>query len=354
MNEPRPAARSLATITPKVTGAWYVACLSTELRRKPLARVIWDLPIAVFRGEDGSVGAFVDRCPHRSVPLSFGEVVGNSLQCGYHGWRFDKEGNCLAVPGSGGEPAHPARCATALPVVEQQGFVWVWPDPTRPPEGEPFRFKVADDPSYLTVRKEVAAPGTLHSVLENALDVPHTAFLHRGLFRNDGARREIRCVVTRERDRVTCEYVGEKRPDGLAARLLAPSGGALQHFDRFILPSITEVEYKLGEDAHVVLNGACTPVNAFDTKMYAVVSVKSRVPRWLVRPLIQPIALRIFGQDAEVLALQTATLKRFEDASYVSTELDVLGAQILRLLKRAEKGELGDDEPYTRETSMWV
>lgn len=356
MNEPRPASRALSALTPKLTKAWYVACMSSELRNKPLARRIWDLPIVVFRGADGRVGAFVDRCPHRSVPLSFGSVVGNTLQCGYHGWRFETDGRCTTVPALVGEPDHPARCAVALQVREQQGFVWVWADVGSPPEGEPFHFRVADAPGYLTVRREVAAPGTLHSVLENALDVPHTAFLHGGLFRTDGGtRREITCVVTRSHDRVECEYVGEGRPEGLAARLLAPGGGDIQHWDRFILPSVTEVEYRLGEDIHVVLNGACTPVSAFDTKMYAVVCVRSRIPTWLLRPLIQPLALRIFAQDAEVLALQTETMQAFDDATFVSTELDVLGTHILRILRRAARGEIDPEEPpFVRETTMLV
>ncbi len=356
MNEPRPAPRTLETLTPRMPDAWYVACLSSELRRTPLSRTIWDLPIAVFRGKSGQVGAFVDRCPHRSVPLSAGQVVGDTLQCGYHGWRFDHDGQCVEVPALIGEPGHRSRCARALPVVEQQGFVWVWADPDTPPRGAPYSFPVADDPSYLVVRREMAAPGTLHSVIENALDVPHTAFLHGGLFRTDGGvRNEITCRVERRWDRVECEYIGEPRPEGLAARILSPSGGLVTHFDRFILPSITEVEYRIGEENHVVLNGACTPVSAFETKMYACVCIRSRLPGWLLRPIVQPIAMRIFAQDVDMLTKQTETLHAFDDASYISTELDVLGAQILRLMKRHAQGRLDPNEaPYVRETHMMV
>lgn len=356
MNEPSPTSNSLAAMTPKVRSAWYVLALSDELRDKPLRRTLLDTPIVLFRGASGAVGALLDRCPHRNVPLSFGAVVGETLQCGYHGWRFERSGQCSLVPALDGQADAPARAVTRYEVREQQGFVWVWGAPGSEAVGEPFRFAKADDPSYLTLRRAVPAPGAVHSVVENALDVPHTAFLHRGLFRKDGERRPITCRIRRAHDRVECEFVGEARPEGLAARLLAPSGGMVSHFDRFYLPSITEVEYKLGEDSHVLLNGACTPVSDFETVLYACVSVRTRLPKWLVRAALQPLALYIFRQDAEILALQTETLRRFGEAKYVSTDIDLLGAHILRLMHRAARDEPGDPNatPYEREVVMWV
>ena len=80
------------------------------------------------------------------------------------------------------------------------------------------------------------------------------------------------------------------------------------------------------------------------------------VPLWLVRPFVEPIALRIFGQDQVILAQQTDTLEQFGDARFVSTEIDVLGPHILRLLRQAERGELDPEgtQPYTKEVKMLV
>ena len=55
-----------------------------------------------------------------------------------------------------------------------------------------------------------------HAALENALDVPHTAFLHRGLFRGGSTRNEVMTAVRHSRRGVEAEYVGEPRPPGLA------------------------------------------------------------------------------------------------------------------------------------------
>jgi phenylpropionate dioxygenase-like ring-hydroxylating dioxygenase large terminal subunit len=339
MNEIGRSSEALAHLAPRIRGAWYVLAMSGEVTTAPIVRKLYGVPITVFRGADGVVGALVDRCPHRNIPLSGGVVVGDALQCPYHGWQFARDGRCAKIPGYEGEADHPSRRPVAYAVREQQGFVWAWGDPDQEPVGDPFWFRLADNPDYLVVRREMRAQASVHAVVENALDVPHTAFLHGGLFREDKKdRKPIRCVIERGPTSVQCEFIGESAPTGIAARILAPRGGVVTHFDRFYLPSITEVEYRLGEDTHVMLNGACTPVDDWDTRLYAVVCVKSPLPKWLVRLAVQPIALKIFGQDAVILKAQTEALHSFGESSYASTDIDLLGPQILRLMTRASRG----------------
>lgn len=358
MNEVESDAR-LRAITPRVRRAWYVFCTSDDLRRGPVRRVVHGTPWVVFRTEHGAAAVLEDRCPHRSVALSSGRVVGETLQCRYHGWRIGRDGACAHVPALDADQPLPRKTVLSLPVREQQGFVWAWTAPEEPPRGEPFRFVEADDPAFLTVRKALPVPGPVHSVIENALDVPHTAFLHGGLFREDKAdRRRIRCHIRRFADRAECWYLGEQAPTGLAARILSPSGGEITHVDRFHLPSITEVEYRIGEENQVFLRGACTPVDDWNTVMYAVVSLRSRLPHALLRPIVEPIALRIFGQDADILGEQVDQLKGFGEARYTSTEIDVLGHHILRLLHTAARDGLptvrATEPEYERDVAMWV
>ncbi|MEZ4237628.1 MAG: aromatic ring-hydroxylating dioxygenase subunit alpha [Myxococcota bacterium] len=339
---------------PRVERAWYVLCTSRELGRRPLARQLYGVPLVLFRGAGGAAAALVDRCPHRNVPLSEGVVEGELLRCPYHGWRFDAAGRCKAIPGLAGEPDRAAHAALAHDVREQQGYVWVWGRAGEPGEGEPFRFRHADDPQYTVVRRKVSADASVHLVAENALDVPHTAFLHGGLFRSDADRKPIRCVVTREADRVACEYVGEARPSGLVGRLLSPSGGEVVHFDRFYLPSIVEVEYRIGAENHILVDAALTPVDDDRTDLYAVVALKSRIPGWLVRPLVTPVALRIFAQDQAILRKQVGTIQRFGGARFVSTEIDLVGPHILKLLLRAASGAPSPEQPSVREGTLLV
>ncbi len=322
---------------------WYVACQSDELKDKPLARTVLGIPLVLFRGASGKAGALLDRCPHRNVPLSLGRVVGAGvLECAYHGWQFEPDGHCAHIPGLltlGTGPKD--RRAPAAAVREQDGFVWVYPELDQQPAGEPFALPQAGS-DYARVVREVETEASLHATIENALDVPHTAFLHRGLFRG-GKPSEIEATVRRSADRVEVQYDGEPRPSGIAGRVLSPGGGTVEHWDRFILPSIAQVEYRLGHDVHFRVTSLCTPENDFRTRMWAIVEFRTRFPSRAVQRILEPFALRIFGQDARILRAQAENIRRFGGEQYMSTELDFLGPHIWRLLKQAEAGEHGGD-----------
>ena len=331
------AKRAFAVV--RLANEWYAACRTTDLGRLPIARTILGEPLVLFRGEGGRPVALLDRCAHRNLPLSRGRVVEGRLVCAYHGWRYDGDGVCRLVPGLGAaDDDGKGRRVPSRPVREQQGFVWVFAG-GGPPDVEPFRFPHLDDPRYTTVTAAVSVEATLLSTLENQLDVPHTAVLHRGLFRG-GTRHEITAIVRRFADRVEAEFVGEPRPGGLAGRLLAPEGGTVAHVDRFILPSISQVEYRLGERSHLSITNALTPETDFTTRFHAVISFRLPLPGLLVRAVVSPVARWIMAQDARILRLQTETVRRFGEERYVSTPIDLLGPHIWRLLKDAEAGRI--------------
>ncbi len=324
---------------------WYAVARSDRLRDRPLGAMLFGTPVVVFRSSTG-VAALVDRCPHRNVPLSLGRVRGANIQCAYHGWEFDREGECRAIPGLMGEVRAHERRATSHACREAQGFVWVWGEPETQPARDPFRFPYFDQRGWTTARDQLDVRASLHATAENALDVPHTAFLHGGLFRSEErARREIEVIVRRLEDRVEAEYVGESRPPGIVAKLLAPRGGDVIHFDRFLLPSIAQVEYRLG-DSGLCISAALTPVEDYRTQLFIAFSYRLPVPGWMVRPILRAFAMRIFRQDARMLARQTETIERFGEESYKFTEIDVLGSEIFDLLRT------GREVSHTRERRL--
>jgi phenylpropionate dioxygenase-like ring-hydroxylating dioxygenase large terminal subunit len=337
----------------RIRRAWYVACASRELGEQPIARTILGTSLVLFRGAGGKPAALLDRCAHRNAPLSLGRSVGDYLQCAYHGWKYDTAGVCVEVPGLVGEAEKATRAVPCFPTREQDGFVWVYATARENPETDPYRLPALRS-GYTEVRRTVEVEGTLHAALENALDVPHTVFLHKGLFRGAGRTHRIRVNVTRRSNKVVAEYIGEPRPEGLAGRILSPSGGVVTHFDRFILPSIAEVEYRLGSENHFLITTICTPVEDFLTRMHASIVFRTRFPGWIVRLALQPLALRIFRQDAEMLKRQSDAVRRFGGEHYASTEVDVLGLQIWQLLKHAENGAPTPAEEWKREFEMEV
>ena len=77
---------------------WYVAALGRELKaERPIQRIVYDFPLALFRDENGHPVAVLDRCLHRGAQLSEGRIERNErghhcLVCPYHGWTYNGDG----------------------------------------------------------------------------------------------------------------------------------------------------------------------------------------------------------------------------------------------------------------------
>ncbi len=332
-----------------VPHGWYVVSTSSALGKAPLEVNLLNIPLVLFRGADGTPGALLDRCPHRNAPLSAGQVRGANLECPYHGWQFDRAGACQRIPGLVSSGGRARYRVDSYPAREQDGFIWVYGAAGATPDTSPFALPHLDDPSYFTVRQTMDFQASLHAVAENVLDVLHTSFLHRGLFRS-GEPQQVDVVVTRTAERVQAEYIGEQRPSGLAGRLLAPRGGAVQHFDRFIMPCITQVEYRLGDASHLIATSALTPLRDRLTRMFATVTFRVPLPGKLVAAGLRPVLMSILKQDADILERQTRVVERFEGEQYSSTELDVLGPHILKLLRQSAEGRSATAPPNVQKT----
>ena len=159
---------------------WYMAGWDDEISQKPILRKIADEPIVLYRTDDGGVVALADTCPHRFAPLNLGTVVEDTIQCPYHGLRFDASGACVHNPhGDGRIPA--AARVKSYPVVERDTIIWLWiGDAARQ---DPSRIK---DYSILNQhdRFTYTFGGTLTMntrydlIIDNLMDLSHAAYLH--------------------------------------------------------------------------------------------------------------------------------------------------------------------------------
>src|SRR5260221_11798051 len=78
---------------------WYWLLRSGDVRPKRVAASeIFGHRLAVYRGDDGRIAALDAYCPHMGAHLAEGRVEGGELRCFFHNWRFDRAGNCTAIP----------------------------------------------------------------------------------------------------------------------------------------------------------------------------------------------------------------------------------------------------------------
>jgi len=86
----------------------------------------WHRAVAVFRDAEGGLHAVEDRCAHRQLELSAGNVVGNRLVCPYHGWSYNGQGQLVEVPHELFGRKFPSCQLDTYPVRVRYGLIWIF------------------------------------------------------------------------------------------------------------------------------------------------------------------------------------------------------------------------------------
>jgi renierapurpurin 18,18'-hydroxylase len=155
---------------------WYVVASSAEVQHSPLSVVLWHQTIVLYRDRTGQVHALEDRCPHRQVKLSEGRVVGNDLECVYHGWRFNALGHCAEVPYLADDQKLPTCRLRTYPVKEQDGFIWLFPGDVSVLQEttlEPMGLPEWDHLNYIASATVIDCEAHFSYLIENLMDMHH-------------------------------------------------------------------------------------------------------------------------------------------------------------------------------------
>ena len=104
--------------------AWYSRRLVERDHQQAARPHLLDEPIVMYRGANNRVAALEDRCCHRGMPLSKGEVFDNNIRCEYHGMLFDGAGRCVDIPGQ--TRFRPQAKVRSFPIEERNDLIWIW------------------------------------------------------------------------------------------------------------------------------------------------------------------------------------------------------------------------------------
>ena len=161
-----------------VTNAWYVVALARSIDRRPVRSRLLGDAIVLYRKLNGELVALRDRCPHRHAPLSMGVLVGDDLQCRYHGFKFNCAGACIAIPGEKSVPA--AAAVKAFTVLERYGLVWCWGGDAAQadPAGIPA-WQWHGHPGYLSYQTDFVLDAPIGLIVDNLMDLTHVHFVHK-------------------------------------------------------------------------------------------------------------------------------------------------------------------------------
>jgi phenylpropionate dioxygenase-like ring-hydroxylating dioxygenase large terminal subunit len=148
----------------------------------PLAVRLLGDDIVLWRDVHGAPHAWADRCPHRGTKLSLGRLLpdGSGLECPYHGWQFDRSGQCVVIPALPAFKPPPTHHACAFEAREAYGLLWARMS-TGAANAPLPSFAAEDDAS---LRKLTGGPYVVEAsaprIVENFLDMAHFGFVHEG------------------------------------------------------------------------------------------------------------------------------------------------------------------------------
>ncbi len=177
---------------------WYPALRSTEITGKRLATaMLLEVPLVLGRTSEGKAFAMRDSCPHRGIPLSYGHFDGQTVECSYHGWRFEAcSGQCVEIPSLSSQDKLKVDRVFAghYPCEERDGYVWVYMTSrdrravdnapgSRLPESVPAAPKLATfSPKYKITHLACDLPSHVDHGIIGLMDPAHGPFVHQSWF----------------------------------------------------------------------------------------------------------------------------------------------------------------------------
>lgn len=333
---------------------WYVAAWSGEVGARPLDRQIAGQRLAIFRDSSGAARAVNALCPHRGHNLAEGRIVGDRLECPWHGWQFDGEGVCRAIPAQAANaPIPPTARTKGYPVREQDGAIMVWLDAECAPTHEPRRheFFTRPDIRVLNYPAKAAGGGWLNTI-ENALNTAHLAFVH-----NKSMGTKLNPLVGDQKVEIDADGMGfrawedaPKRPDDVVTQKDIITGGPMKWFAAAIglrktvdrrtfthLPGVHVVQFTYEDGAMEWVWSATTPGDAKHTWFF-LRTIRTRGRTWL-GDLMQRRFMRLLMEEDIGILERVVADGPFGMANPVSVPSDGKGLAFRRLYARALRTE---------------
>jgi phenylpropionate dioxygenase-like ring-hydroxylating dioxygenase large terminal subunit len=297
-------------------GFWYPALRSDEVRGRALVTSTrMDVQLVLGRDSAGKAFALRDICPHRAFPLSAGSCDGQTVECTYHGWRFDAHtGQCREIPSITADSK--LQCdriyAGSFPCEERDGYIWVYlansegraadraaipPAPELPKFSE--RYRIAHLTADLACNMDTGITGLM--------DPAHGPFVHQSWWWR--SRRSIR-----EKQKTF-----EPIPQGFRMSSHAPSansgpykllrfyGDAVTTQIDFVLPNMRTEIVRCG-DRWFTNRTTVTPIRR-DVCRLDFVAAWNLFPWFPVTPLLHFFGKRFIAQDQGVIDRQQPGLK---------------------------------------------
>lgn len=289
---------------------WYLGLTSSEVAiNKAESRKILGEPVVFYRDSKGKVSALRDICPHRGIPLSYGRVVNDQLECPYHGWKFDCTGTCTEIPSLlPDQDLNPNKIKVrSYPVHEAQGLIWVFmgdknADPTLAPPVPVLKAFGSDVKPKMG--KVVNFPCHVDHAVIGLMDPAHGPYVHKSWF-----WRSEKSMMEKKKTFAPVDYGFKmvRHQPSQNSKAYKVLGGTPTTEITFTLPSVRIEHIQVGKRNFYSFT-ALTPVDELNTRV-------TQLAYWdipwlsLLKPAIRRFMDVFLGQDMDAVTKQQEGLK---------------------------------------------
>src|SRR5271170_7159209 len=291
---------------------WYPALRSTEVTGNHLkTAMLLEVPLVLGRNSDGKAFAMRDSCPHRGIPLSYGRFDGKTLECSYHGWKFEAcTGRCVEIPSLTSQDKLKVERIFAghYPCEERDGYFWVYmnSEGSRSPDSVPAapKLTVSSD-RYRIAHLACELPSHVDQGIIGLMDPAHGPFVHQSWY-----WRSRHSIHEKEKK-------FEPIPNGFRMSPHSPSSNSAPYrllkritgepvtttID-FVLPNMRTEEIRSGK-LWFSSRAAVTPVRRDLCRIDFVAAWNLLLPVWIFRMFAE----KFLRQDQQTMILQAEGLK---------------------------------------------
>jgi len=331
--------------------AWYAAAYDVEIGRSLLPRMIAGARLVMFRTAAGGAVALENACWHRLLPLSEGRIEGDEVMCGYHGLRYNSDGQCTFMPSQ--RTINPAARVRSYPLVERHRFVWVWvgdpqlADPDLVPD-----LHWNEDPDWAGDGKMIDVDCNYKLIVDNLMDLTHETFVH-GASIGHPAVAEAPFEVTHGPNSVTVTrwMIDIDAPPFWSTQLRWKLGHDTERVDRWQIITF-EAPGTIAIDVGVAPTGTGAPegdrsqgVNGYVLNTMTPADERATHYFWAfarnyalndqrITHLLREAVAGVFGEDEIILAAQQRSIDEHPDKEFYNLNIDGGAMWARRLIDR--------------------
>ena len=178
----REEARTEGVLNPQYPASYWQIAFSDDLGKESVVPLrVLERDVVLWRDSRGVVHCAGANCAHLGANLGYGgEVVGDTIRCPFHAWRYGADGKVTHVPGIDGA-AKTKACIPTYRVIERYGAIFLWNGPKQPDHELPdfLADEGIDEDAIVFEHVRYKVPFPAKWFAENLPDAAHFAGLHR-------------------------------------------------------------------------------------------------------------------------------------------------------------------------------